>query len=299
MTKYDINIADGKEFIKRLDIFAENLRIIEEHNADEKKTFTMGLNKFSHLTNEEWKKQMNFGAMPPSLRKKADRVHGEPSTMKDVPDSVDWTTKNAVTPVKNQGQCGSCWSFSTTGSLEGAYAIKNGNLVSFSEQELVSCDKSDNACNGGWMDAAFAWVETNGGLPTEEDYPYVSGSGSVPPCDTSQTMVPGSAPSSYTDVQAGSVSALMSAVAQQPVSIAIQADQLSFQHYTSGVLTSGCGQQLDHGVLAVGYGTEDGTDYWKVKNSWGPEWGDQGYILIERSSANLCGVLSAASYPVM
>ena len=127
----------------------------------------------------------------------------------------------------------------------------------------------------------------------------MSGNGQVPACDTSKKMVSGSACSSFTDVQPGSVSAMMSAVAQQPVSIAIQADQPSFQHYSSGVLTSGCGQQLDHGVLAVGYGTSSGVDYWKVKNSWGPEWGDEGYILIERSSANLCGVLSAASYPVM
>lgn len=300
MTKYDLDIADGKEFLKRLDIFSDNLRIIENHNADEKKTFTMGLNKFSHLTNEEWKSQMNFGAMPPNLRQKAPKMHGEPSTMKDVPDSVDWTSAGAVTPVKNQGQCGSCWSFSTTGSLEGAYYLKNSNLQSFSEQELVSCDTTNNACNGGWMDTAFAWITSNGGIPTESDYPYVSGTGSVPSCDTSQKMVSGSAPSSFTDVQPGSVSALMSAVAQQPVSIAIQANQMAFQHYTSGVLTSGCGQQLDHGVLATGYGTsDDGIDYWMVKNSWGPEWGDNGYILIERSSANLCGVLSAASYPVM
>jgi len=298
MTKYNLNFADGKEFIARLEIFSDNLRMIESHNADEKKTFTMGLNKFSHLTNDEWQKEMNFGAVPPKLRSNA-KMHGEPSTLKDVPDSVDWVTAGAVTPVKNQGQCGSCWSFSTTGGLEGAYYIKNKNLVSFSEQELVSCDNTNNGCNGGWMDTAFSWIKSNGGLPTEEDYPYVSGNGQVPACQSSKTMVEGSACSSYTDVQPGSVSALMSAVAQQPVSVAIQANQPAFQHYQSGVLTSGCGQQLDHGVLATGYGTENGVDYWQVKNSWGEDWGDQGYILIERSSANLCGILNAASYPNM
>ena len=265
MQKYDLDFKDGKEFIKRLEVFSDSVRIIEEHNANEKKTFTMGLNQFSHLTHEEWKKQMGFNLKPPSLRSNA-KVHGEPSSAP--PTEIDWTTKGAVTPVKNQGQSGSSWSISTTGGLEGAYAIKTGNLVSFSEQELVSCDSSDNACNGGWMDAAFQWASGNGGLPTEDDYPYVSGTGSVPACDTSKTPVSGSAPSSYTDVQEGSVSALMDAVSQQPVSVAIQADQLSFQHYSSGVLTSGCGQQLDHGVLAVGYGTQDGTDFWKVKNSW-------------------------------
>lgn len=299
MQKYDLDFNDGKEFIQRLETFAENLKIIEEHNSHEKKTFTMGLNQFSHMTNEEWKKVMKFSTKPPSLRSNA-KVHGEPSSKPA--DEVDWTTKGAVTPVKNQGQCGSCWSFSTTGGLEGAYAIKNGKLQSFSEQILVSCDNLDNGCNGGWMDNAFKWANSNGGLATEDSYPYVSGTGTVPACDATleKETVSGSAPSTYTDVQQGSVSALMSAVAQQPVSVAIQADQRSFQHYQSGVLTSGCGQQLDHGVLAVGYGTSsDGIDYWKVKNSWGPSWGDEGYILIERSDANLCGILNAASYPVL
>lgn len=298
MVKYDLDFADGKEFIQRIEAFAANLKVIEEHNSNDKKTFTMGLNQFSHLSNEEWKKVMGFSTKPPSLRKNA-KVHGEP-TVKS-PDSVDWVSAGAVTPVKNQGQCGSCWSFSTTGGLEGAYQIKTGTLTSFSEQILVSCDNLDNACNGGWMDQAFEWTQSNGGIVTEDAYPYVSGTGQVPACDSSleSQTVSGSAPSSYTDVQQGSVSALMDAVAQQPVSVAIQADQMSFQHYSSGVLTSGCGQQLDHGVLAVGYGTEDGTDFWKVKNSWGPTWGDNGYILIERSDANLCGILNAASYPTL
>ena len=149
------------------------------------------------------------------------------------------------------------------------------------------------------MDAAFSWIKGNGGLPTEAAYPYVSGTGSVPSCNKGMSLVSGSAPSTYSDVQEGSVSAMMSAVAQQPVSIAIQADQPAFQHYSGGVLTSNCGHQLDHGVLNVGYGTLNGVDYWKVKNSWGPSWGDKGYILIERSSSNLCGVLSAASYPIL
>ncbi len=220
--------------------------------------------------------------------------------MSSVPSEWDWTTKGAVTPVKNQGQCGSCWSFSTTGSLEGAYYIKYNDLQSFSEQELVSCDTSDNGCNGGWMDAAFDWVKSNGGITTEASYPYTSGTGSTGSCKTSgYTNNANVAPSSYKDVQQGSVSALMTAVYQQPVSVAIQADQAAFKSYSGGVLTGKCGTQLDHGVLAVGYGTLNGVDYWKVKNSWGPSWGDSGYVLIERGSDNKCGILSAASYPVL
>ena len=150
------------------------------------------------------------------------------------------------------------------------------------------------------MDDAFAWAQKNGGLCTEDAYPYTSGNGQTGACKSTCSEVVGSAPSSWVDVTAGSVSALESAVAQQPVSIAIQANQPAFQFYSSGVLTGKCGQNLDHGVLAVGYGVyTDGTPYWKVKNSWGPSWGMDGYILIEKSSADLCGVLDAASYPVL
>jgi C1A family cysteine protease len=186
--------------------------------------------------------------------------------------------------------------------MEGAYQIKSGTLLSLSEQELVSCDKKDNGCNGGWMDDAFQYVMNNKGLSSEEDYPYTSGNtGKDGTCDTSiqsKSDIAAVTPSSFTDVKSGSVSALESAVAKQPVSIAIQANQPAFQFYQEGVLTGKCGQRLDHGVLAVGYGTwTDGTNYWKVKNSWGSSWGMDGYILIEKSDADLCGVLDAASYP--
>jgi cathepsin L len=295
-------LKDGQEFVKRLEIFEKNLKTIEEHNA-QKSTYKMGVNKFTHLTFEEFKKAVNLRKIESkNLREPENALrHGEPKSMKDVPDSVNWVTKGAVTPVKDQGQCGSCWSFSATGGLEGAYAVKNGKLPSakgFSEQELVSCnDHPNQGCNGGWAVAAFQYAKRKGGLPTEEDYPYVSGNGKVPACDSSKTAMAGAGPASYTKVQEGSVSALMSAVAQQPTSIAIQADQPSFQHYESGVFTGTCGQQLDHAVLNVGYGTESGLDYWLVKNSWGTSWGDQGYIKIEKSDKNLCGVLSSPSYP--
>lgn len=294
---------DGAEFSKRLSIFADNHDLISLHNANTKKTYTMGLNKFSHLTFDEFIDAVHIGGTrTPNLRRKASgAVHAAPKDVTALPDSIDWVSKGAVTDVKNQGNCGSCWSFSTTGSLEGAYFNKYGKLAAFSEQQLVSCDTAgaDAGCNGGWMDDAFTFVKNNGGLTTEESYPYTSGTtGASGSCvKTGYTNDANVAPKSYTDVEAGSVSALMSAVAQQPVSIAIQANQLAFQHYSSGVLTGKCGQNLDHGVLAVGYGSENGVDFWKVKNSWSETWGEQGYIRIERSDADLCGVLDAASYP--
>ena len=300
MKEHKMEFKSGAEFVQRLQIFADNHDLIEAHN-EMKMSYTLGHNKFSHMTLQEFHDYLHLGGTRPgNLRRSASGPeHKAPEDVSSLPTTVDWVSAGAVTEVKNQGSCGSCWSFSATGALEGAYFLKTGTLNSYSEQELVSCDNVDHGCNGGWMDDAFTWVKNNGGLCTEQDYPYTSGNGKTAACDKSScTNVAGVAPTSFTDVTPGSVDALMSAVAQQPVSIAIQANQPAFQFYKSGVLTGRCGQRLDHGVLAVGYGTyTDGTDYWKVKNSWGPEWGMDGYILIERSDADLCGVLDAASYP--
>jgi len=227
-----------------------------------------------------------------------------------LPESIDWVSKGAVTPVKNQGQCGSCWSFSTTGALEGAYFIQNGKLESFSEQQLVDCDNrqhggKDMGCNGGLMDNAFSWIEKNGGLCSEDSYPYESGTTKKPgSCETSCSIVEGSDIISFTDVPAKSDDSMMQAITQQPVSVAIQADQKDFQLYTSGVFTGSCGTQLDHGVLVVGYGNKDGENFYKIKNSWGTTWGDEGYIYIGRGSQynkgqGQCGVLLQPSYPTV
>jgi KDEL-tailed cysteine endopeptidase len=303
MKNYNMEFSDNDEFLKRLQIFASNIDLIEQHNS-QNLSYQLASNQYAHLTYEEFVQQVNLkGIKKPSLRRVSSASITPPPPKESLPASVDWTTTGAVTPVKNQGNCGSCWSFSTTGALEGAYFLKYGKLVSFSEQQLVSCDTAgeDAGCNGGWMDDAFTFVKNNGGITTEDAYPYVSGSdGKSGTCVTSgYTNVAEVAPQSYTDVTPNNVQALMAAVAQQPVSIAIQANQIAFQFYSNGVLTGRCGQNLDHGVLLVGYGTDDSTglEYWKVKNSWGTSWGEAGYIRIERSEADLCGVLDAPSYP--
>jgi len=233
-----------------------------------------------------------------------------PSEYQSLPASIDWTTKGAVTPVKDQGQCGSCWSFSTTGALEGAYAIKNSKLVSFSEQQLVDCDSignggRDHGCNGGLMDNAFSWISKNNGLCLEADYPYVSGiTQKAGTCVKSCSNVKGSDVANFVDVESASDLAFSTALAQQPVSVAIEADQREFQLYKSGVFTGACGTNLDHGVLAVGYGSENGVEYYKVKNSWSTTWGDKGYIRLGKgasynSGKGQCGILLEASYPLV
>eukprot|EP01035_Chromulina_nebulosa_P020611 gene20611-26723_t len=297
--QYNLQFSSGEEFSARIQVFANNIDYIEAHNQGNH-TYKMGINQFAHLTFEEFKRAVNLGATrPTNLRRNPSKIHQAPADPKSLPDSVDWTVAGAVTEVKNQGSCGSCWAFSAIGSLESAYYLKTGKLKEFSEQQIVSCDTGDYGCNGGWMDTAFEYVQSAGGLASEIDYPYTSSPGTNAACLSSFTVDSDVTPSGYTDVATGSLTALQSAVSQQPVSIAIQANQLSFQFYSSGVFTGRCGNNLDHGVLLTGYGTQDGTDYWKVKNSWGSSWGQDGYILIERSSADKCGVLDAPSYPTL
>jgi cathepsin L len=276
-----------EEFFDRFNIFKANLALIEEHNngpADWK----MGLNQFADLSKEEFRSYL--GLKPRNngyLRSK----NVAPLPNGPVND-IDWTQKGAVTPVKDQAQCGSCWAFSTTGSMEGVVAIKTGQLMSLSEQELVDCAGSagNQGCNGGLMDDAFEWIIKNGGLASEASYPYHASDGS---CQGQPSVA---SISGYQDVPQGSEDALGQLLQQQPISIAIEADQSGFQFYKSGVFKGPCGQQLDHGVLLVGMGTDNGTNYWRVKNSWGVSWGDQGYIRMVRDQ-DMCGLANMASYP--
>jgi len=308
LQEHNVQPLSGEVFVHYLENFIANDKFIEQHNTLGS-TFTVGHNKFSHMNSDEFKEFVQAGGFKPTGMVSTN-VLLPPKDASALPASVDWTTKGAVTPVKDQGNCGSCWSFSTTGALEGASFIKNGKLISLSEQNFVSCDNRQNGgtdmgCNGGLMDSAFTWAKKNGGVCTEADYPYTSGTtGQSGTCNQSKcTKVATSAPKSYTDVTIDSDTALMTALVQQPVSVAIEADQQAFQLYQTGVFTAPCGTNLDHGVLAVGYGTSSGVDYYKVKNSWGTSWGMQGYILLQRGVSQpqgQCGILSGPpSYPNM
>lgn len=296
------SVHEGTVFNKWVD----NHLFIERVNS-ENRTYTLGHNQFSGMDSNDFRVWLR----PFSVSGYSGNLYPVPNVaLTGLPSSVDWVAKGAVTPVKDQGQCGSCWSFSTTGALEGAYYIKYGTQKSFSEQQLVDCDTlsnggRDHGCNGGLMDNAFSWISKNGGLCTESDYPYVSGTTKTAgTCKTTCNEVAGSKITKFVDVAPKSDNAFMTALAQQPVSIAIEADQREFQLYKSGVFTGSCGTNLDHGVLAVGYGSDNGVDFYKVKNSWSSSWGEGGYIRLGRGSQfnagqGQCGILLQASYPVL
>ncbi|MBA0689386.1 hypothetical protein Goari_007117 [Gossypium aridum] len=221
----------------------------------------------------------------------------------NVPTSVDWRKRGAVTAVKDQGQCvlkGSCWAFSSVEAVEGINQIKTNKLVSLSEQELIDCDTEENqGCNGGLMDIAFDFINKKGGITSEIHYPYAAKQGT---CDVSKENSPVVSIDGHENVPVNDEEALRKAVANQPVSVAIDAGGTDFQFYSEGVYTGQYGIELNHGVAAVGYGTTlDGTKYWIVKNSWGPDWGEKGYIRMERGikdKQGLCGIAMEASYPI-
>lgn len=281
-------------------------QFIDKHNQEfeqGKVGYKVGENHIADLPFSEYRKLNGFKrALGDGRFPRNSTTFMPPLNLRDVPEQVDWRDKGLVTPVKNQGMCGSCWAFSATGALEGQHARKQGSLVSLSEQNLVDCSKKygNMGCNGGLMDQAFQYVKDNQGIDTENSYPYKAKNGRK--CLFKRNDV-GATDNGYSDIKEGSEQDLKIAVATQgPVSVAIDAGHRSFQLYTHGVyFEKECSpEELDHGVLVVGYGTDsEQGDYWIVKNSWGEHWGEQGYIRMARNKENHCGIASKASYPLV
>lgn len=295
-TKYGKNYQNALEHRYRFAVFAQNYAEVEYRNSLNR-TFTLALNKFADLTNDEFRSNHLSGFASHHSTKKYNTKMNDYEVL---PEEVDWTQKGAVTAVKNQGQCGSCWAFSTTGSIEGAWFIATGELISLSEQQLVDCSTAEGnqGCNGGLMDQAFEYVIKNGGICGETEYPYIAENGNCTECKPVAKI------HSYVDVQHNNDTALMVALTQQPVSVAVEADGLDWQFYFGGVVTDSCGTNLDHGVLVVGYGTDSSAGpFWKVKNSWGQDWGEAGYIRLGRGAKfdpnGECGILMQPSYPIV
>jgi C1A family cysteine protease len=311
-TQFHIKFLDDNHYLELFSKWRENDVFISNINR-QNLTYTLDHNQFSGMNGDDFREYLKLSTPVDSTvlpKFIMDNV------VSDLPSSINWQDNGGVTPVKDQGQCGSCWSFSSTGALEGAYFNKVRDLVSFSEQQLVDCDTfknggKDHGCNGGLMDNAFSWINKNGGLCSENSYPYVSGTTKTDgTCQKTCSVVKDSKVTGIVDVPPSSDEFMMTALTKQPVSIAIEADQRAFQLYKSGVFTGTCGTKLDHGVLVTGYGTLDSNDYYIVKNSWGTTWGMKGYILLGRginSETHLpynngdgqCGLLLQASYPIL
>jgi C1A family cysteine protease len=294
--RYQKTYAEEEE-VERFAIFARNYERIMKYNA-ESDSARLALNKFADMTNEEFASKNSRCAYAETDEEFIRANTIAPQNIGALPANVDWRNHGAVTPIKNQGQCGSCWTFSTTGVLEGWHFLKSGKLLSFSEQQIVDCDTGTNqGCDGGYPYLAVEYAAKNG-LELESDYPYTAEDGDCKYDKSKTTQVAGG----YKFVTADSTDALKTALVAQPVSVLIEADQDAFQFYSSGVLKTGCGASLDHAVLAVGYTKVGVLEAFIVKNSWGTDWGEQGYVYIwdeqnVNSNKGVCGILSQPMVP--
>ncbi|KAK2995987.1 hypothetical protein RJ640_017351 [Escallonia rubra] len=297
----------AKEAEIRFEIFKSNLKYIMEKNSKKKSRsgHVVGLNKFADMSNEEFRKVYTSKVKKPYNKMRTSErrsLQGQAKAAScEAPSSLDWRKYGIVTGIKDQGSCGSCWAFSSTGAIEGIKALTTSDLISLSEQELVDCDSTNEGCDGGYMDYAFEWVVSNGGIDTESDYPYL---GVDSTCNTTKEATKAVSIDGYTDVEEEE-SALLCAVVQQPVSVGIDGSAWDFQLYTGGIYDGDCSDDpddIDHAVLIVGYASEGDDDYWIVKNSWGTSWGIEGYIYMKRNTDleyGICAINAMASYPTM
>lgn len=298
-SKHNKNYADEREHAKRLNIFRHNYRFINSKNRAGL-SYNLAVNHLADFTEDElWTMR---GRLPTTEYNGGEAFHIELYDLESIPDNLDWRLLGAVTPVKDQAICGSCWSFGTTGTIEGAYFLKTKNLVRLSQQQLIDCSwkYENNGCDGGEDYRAYRYIKESGGLATEDDYgPYIGQDGICRERNVSKTV----RLSSYVNVTSGDLDALKLAIAYHgPISISIDASHKSLSFYANGVYYEpACGNtndDLDHSVLAVGYGELFGQKYWLVKNSWSTYWGNDGYFLLNQKDNN-CGAATEPTFVVL
>lgn len=282
-----------EEHMYRMQIFADNLDVIDSHNA-KKRSYTLGINKFADLTSEEFKNIYLHTVIHSNsnIEKGVDRNE---SFNKSVPNDVDWSTSGAVTRIKDQGYCGACWAFSAIGAIESANIIKHNRNITFSEQELIDCSRSygNNGCGGGGVTSSFLYIKDKG-ICNDTNYPY-SGMESI--CSNFRSPVLNLDTFKVCDRNEASLAMFVSTM---PTAVSL--DGAPFQLYSGGIFDGDCSLKLSHSVLVVGYGEENGVKYWKAKNSWGEYWGEQGYFRIikdDGSQYGRCGITLDATYPII
>lgn len=268
----------------RLGCFTRNYARVNAHNSGNN-TSTLKLNKFADMESQEFAAMYTGAKRSSGMR--SQRVVKQNLT--GVPVSYDARDHGLVSNVKDQGQCGSCWAFSAVGAVEGARAKAGRALQQFAEQQVVDCDVNDGnmGCNGGFMDRALVWIRENP-LALETDYRYTARDGTCKAVSSTPGEITGSS-----SVMADAAEVRAAIYNRGPVSAGIEADQYAFQLYDGGVITSGCGSQIDHGFTAVGFGNDGSSDYFIVKNSWGASWGMNGYVNIAPSQ---CGIVNEVVY---
>ncbi|CAJ1978781.1 unnamed protein product [Sphenostylis stenocarpa] len=301
MAQYGKVYKDDAEKEKRFQIFKNNVQFIESFNAAGGKPFNLSINRFADLHNDEFKALLINGQKKERGVWTASKTSFRFDSVTKIPATMNWRKRGAVTPVKDQGTCRSCWAFSTVATIEGLHHIIKGELVSLSEQELVDCVRGDSdGCIGGYAEDAFEFIAKKGGISSETYYPY---KGVNRTCKVKKESHGVAQIKGYEKVPVNSEKALLKAVAHQPVSAYVEAGGSAFQFYSSGIFTGKCGTDTDHSVTVVGYGEAgDGTKYWLVKNSWGTEWGEKGYIRMKRdihAKEGLCGIATSALYPTV
>ncbi|KAL8228088.1 hypothetical protein R6Q57_015672 [Mikania cordata] len=294
MVRYDRVYDNDEEKEMRLNIFKKNVEFIESFNSNQNRSYKLAVNKFADRTKDEFEAYVSGHKDP--LMKSSFSTSFRYENASEVPYSMDWREKGAVTQVKNQGVCGSCWAFSTIAAVEGITQLTTGKLISLSEQQLIDCNRNDVSvgCKGGNKENGFEYITKNG-INTENNYPYMA---TDEACIVTNEANKAARISGFEIVPANNETLLLNAVSQQPVSVSIDANGDEFKYYSSGVFTGYCGTKLNHDVTVVGFGTQDGIKYWLVKNSWGDGWGMNGYIMLQRD-VNLCGVAMQATFPTV
>ncbi|KAF4392584.1 hypothetical protein G4B88_015227 [Cannabis sativa] len=304
MSVHGRSYIDDVEKEKRSNIFADNAAYVEKFNSQQNRSFTLKTNSYADLTDNEFMNAHTGGKYRRSNRSSSSQFDSSfiSDSITNVPSSIDWRQKGAVSPVREQLQCGSCWAFASAEAVESLTKIRTGKAYILSVQQLLDCatqNPNSRGCGGGNPEDAFDYLISNGGITTESNYPYKAKDGS---CDRKRASQIAARISDYKYVPENNENALLKAVAKQPVTAFVNSEGKEFRLYSSGVFTGSCGTTLDHVVLIVGYGqVEDGTKYWVIKNSWGEQWGEKGYMRIQRNygpAQGKCGIAMSASYPI-